>query len=198
MGRSRATLIDQVDSPGEGLPFYTEKTLNPVWNQNAAIVRMPESAWTDQNGNVRDENLFAGKKTVVAFAFTSCSGFCPFVIQELKKVEAANAKVKDLQFVVFTVDPELDSSKRLKDFAKSHDVDREHWYFLRGTVPQTVALIRDTFASQLIQKDLAKGRDFVHSGHLYLFDQNSRLRGIMNGTELSVAAKSRRSIEALQ
>jgi protein SCO1/2 len=194
IARSRGTLIDQVNQAGEGVPFYTQKTLNPTWNENSAIVHMPEAEWEDQNGQKKNASLFRGRTTVMAFMFTSCSGFCPFVIQELKKVAKATT-APDVQYVVVSVDPEFDTPERLKAFATAHGVDKKDWHFLRGTAVH--ALVKDTLASQLMQRPITNGRDFVHAGHFYIFDQHTRLRGILNGTEISVAAQARQLIQRL-
>lgn len=196
--RSRGTLIDAVTPVGTGVPFYTVTTLNPTWEADGPIVRIPEMKWTDHNDISQNQSLFLHKTTVVAFVFTSCSGFCPVVIQELKKVEKAAKHFDNVQFVVFTVDPEFDTPSRLKSFAQTYEVDRENWFFLTASKPQIHSLIRDTFASQVIQKDLANGRDFVHAGHFYLFDDSARLRAVLNGTEVSVAAKSQTVLESLK
>lgn len=197
IARSRSTLVDQVNPTGRGLPFFTPETLNPSWDSEKPVVRIPEMTWTDQNGTLRDRSLFSGKTSFVAFAFTSCSGFCPFVVQGLKKV-AAGIKDPNAQFVVFTVDPEFDTPARLKSFAQTHDVDRSDWFFLRGKPAEVDSLIKTTFASQVFRKEKSSGRDFVHAGHFYLIDQDGRLRAILNGTEINVAQEGRRVSEALR
>lgn len=192
IARSRHSLLDQVNAPGPGLPFFSPKALNPTWDAEAAIVRIPPFALRDQNGKAQDESLFQGQPTMVAFAFTSCSGFCPFVIQKLKKI-----KTPGLRYVVISVDPEYDSPERLKAFAKAHAVDLPNWTFLTGEVATINSLIKDTFASQVFPRPNSAGRDFVHAGHFYLVDAQGRLRAILNGTETDVAVKADSSIKQL-
>ncbi|WP_141731019.1 SCO family protein [Oligoflexus tunisiensis] len=192
--RSRGTLIDQVNEAGKDVPFFTQHTLNPTWDESSAIVQMPEAEWVDQNGEKRHGDLFRGRTTVLAFMFTSCSGFCPFVIQELKKV-ARETAAQDVQYVVFTVDPEFDTPERLKTFATAHGVNQRNWYFLRGSA--VYSLIKDTLVSQVMQRPVANGRDFVHAGHFYVLDSRGRLRGILNGTGISVSTQAKQLIQRL-
>ncbi|HYX33874.1 MAG TPA: SCO family protein [Oligoflexus sp.] len=194
IARSRGTLIDQVNEAGAGVPFYTAKTLNPTWDPTQPIVQMPDAEWVDQNAKKHDRSLFLGRTSVVAFMFTSCSGFCPFVVQELKKVAKATSG-SNVQYVVFTVDPEFDTPERLKAFAEAHQVDQKNWHFLRGSAVKS--LIQDTLASQVMARPIANGRDFVHAGHFYIIDDMARLRGILNGTEISVSTQARNLIQRL-
>jgi protein SCO1/2 len=171
------------------VPYYSTEVLNPIDSAQTEtpVVELPKFQLLDQFGNVRDESLFKGKVSVVGFLFTSCKGFCPFVLEGMKKV-ARNAS-KDVQFVAFTVDPEHDTSAELLDYATKRGLDPKQWVLLTGEKEVLTSIAKKTFASQTFQKPSVE-RDFVHSEHLYIIDESGKLRGIVNGTRTDVDADS--------
>jgi protein SCO1/2 len=181
--RSRETTVDDVAAIGKGAPFYTEHSLNPVWDASGktSIVRIPEIKLTAQDGKPRDEKLFRGKKTFVAFFFASCGGFCPTLVKNLQKVERELGATNDLQFVLMSVDPENDTPPMLRGFASKMQLTPGKWTLLTGDRETIYSLARDRFASQAFQRVGATPRRFVHSEHFYVIDEEGRLRGVLNG-----------------
>lgn len=190
IGKHRSTLVDQVNAAGAGAPYFTVETLNPVWNITARtpLVRLPDFRLQDQDGKTRDATLFDGGITIVGFIFASCSGFCPFLVEGMKKIEKEmkNAKTP-VHFVAFTVNPEDDSPEKLKLYAKQKNLDtKESWTLLTGDKDTIYSLAKKTFASQAFRRAGPNG-SFVHSEHLYVIDGQRYLRGILNGTRVNVA-----------
>lgn len=182
--RYRNTLVDQVNEVGKGLPFFSPETLNPTWKEDN-IVRIPSLELLDQDGKTIKESLFQGKITFVAFIFTSCNGFCPFLIQGLKKVETALKSYSNIQYVAFSVDPEQDTPSRLKTYAKKFNLAvNKNWKLLTGNHDTIYSLAKDTFASQAFKKTTPGPRNFAHSEHFYVIDPQGRLRSVLNGTRL--------------
>lgn len=197
IAKHRNSLVDQVNSVGKDLPYYTVETLNPVWNVTAAtpIVSVPKIKLVNQNGDEVDETIFDGKLTVVGFMFASCRGFCPFLIDSMKSIER---EVKDnVQFVAITVDPETDTPAQLKKFAKARGIDEPHWMLLTGDKATIYSLAKKTFASQAFKKP-TKDVNYVHSEHLYVIDGKRNLRGILNGTRIDVKNDARTIISQLK
>lgn len=189
IARHQGTLVDQVNTPGEGLPYFTPQTLNPIWTpaEKSAVVSIPNFKLLDQDGKFQDSSLFENKITVIGFFFASCSGFCPFLIEGMKSVEREVASLAgDVQFVAFTVNPDEDTPGRLKTYAQQKDLDTsKNWTLLTGDLKTITSLAKDTFASQMFKRPTATP-SFVHSEHLYVIDQHKKLRGILNGTRVDV------------
>ncbi len=185
----RNTLVDQVNPVLSGAPFFTIKTLNPVWNvtEKTPIVESPEFNLVDQDGNKRDAGMFKGKVSIVGFMFASCKGFCPFLVESMKGVEQAiKDRSEPVQFVAITVDPSEDTPEVLKTYAAGHNLDTEtRWSLLTGDQDTIYKLARETFASQVFKRQ-TEDPNFVHSEHLYVIDKGGRLRGILNGTRVDV------------
>ena len=89
----------------------------------------------DQNGKkVRFySDVLKGKTVVVNAFFTSCTSVCPPMNRNMQKIqEALGERVgRDVFFVSITVDPEVDTPARLKEYAKNFHAG-PGWTFLTG------------------------------------------------------------------
>jgi protein SCO1/2 len=201
ISRARQTTQTHVSTAQEGLPYFTTKTLNPTWDENgpAPIVRFPEVKWKDQFNQSQNQNFLRGKRTIAAFFFSTCTGFCPMLVQKMKKMQAALKDIPDVQFLGITVDPELDTPARLKIFAHYQGIkDGKTFKLLTADQATINLLVRDTFASQVVARKNKDLRSFAHSEHFYLLDDQARLRGVLNGTRIDAPVEARKMLLALQ
>ena len=78
-------------------------------------------------------DVLKGKTVVVNAFFTSCTSVCPPMNRNMQKIqEALGDRVgRDVFFVSITVDPEVDTPARLKEYAKSFHAG-PGWTFLTG------------------------------------------------------------------
>jgi protein SCO1/2 len=197
IGRAREAKLDQVESAGKGQPFFRKGTLDPVWKESEAIVRVPEVSLLNQKGEKRGAADFRGKVTLLGFFFSSCHGFCPVLLKSMQKAEAALAGVKGLRFVGISVDPEHDRPEVLHKFARSNHLS-SRWELLTGEPAAVLGLARDTFSSQAFRRNTEPSvRNFVHSEHLYVIDEEGRLRGVLNSTRLDLPKEARKTVLAL-
>jgi len=190
--------LTEVHTVGEGIPFYTEKTLDPIWEErsDSAIVRVPALLFTDQNGKLQSEKLFEGKVTLITFFFTSCAGFCPTLLENLRRVEAhVKGKFPNVRFVAISVDPETDTPEKLKRYFKKMKFSPS-WTLLTGNKTRIYALARETFAAEVFQLPKSKGQ-VAHSEHFYVIDQKRRLRGVLKGTRIDVHQSALQLLTAL-
>ena len=198
---ARTTTQPVVNTASDGLPYFTSKTLNPIWQENgpAPIVRFPEVTWKDQYNQTQNQDFLKGKRTIVAFFFSTCAGFCPMLIEKMRKMQASLYDLPDVQFLGITVDPELDTPARLKDYSKQRGIKPSDPFKLLSADAATIQLlVRDTFASQAILRENTDIRSFAHSEHFYLLDQQARLRGILNGTRIDAPVEARKMLLALR
>jgi len=102
--------------------------------------KIEDFTFENQNGkNVELEDL-KGQVWVADFIFTSCETVCPPMTANM---DILNQKLKEedinnIKFVSFSVDPEVDTPDRAKDFMKQYEIDPENWYFLSGYSQQTI------------------------------------------------------------
>jgi len=75
---------------------------------------------------------FSGQKVVLALFFSSCQYACPLILAEMKKIEKGlnPSKVKNIHWVMVSIDPETDTPQVLADFAKQKKI--EHYQLLTG------------------------------------------------------------------
>lgn len=78
-------------------------------------------------------DVLKGKTVVVNAFFTSCTSVCPPMNRNMQKIqEALGERVgRDVFFVSITVDPEVDTPARLKEYAKNFHAG-PGWTFLTG------------------------------------------------------------------
>lgn len=78
----------------------------------------------DQNGNARADTDFRGSYMLIYFGYTACPDICPTALLTMTDALATvakrdAAKAADIEPIFITVDPERDTSARLKDYAAS-------------------------------------------------------------------------------
>ena len=78
-------------------------------------------------------DLLKGKTVLINFVFTTCTGVCPAMTSNLRKVQdqLGERVGNDIAMISITVDPAIDTPETLKKYARSFDV-KPGWYFLTG------------------------------------------------------------------
>ncbi len=104
---------------------------------------VPDFSLYDQEGRVVQAGRFRGKMVMINFIFTRCpiATMCPASTMKMMSAQkaAAEAGVKNIEFVSFTLDPAYDTPGVLKEYATSRGIDTSNFSFLTG--PE--AAIRD-------------------------------------------------------
>src|SRR5260370_254389 len=125
---------------------------------------------THQGKKVRFyEDLIKDKIVVIGLMYANCTGVCPIITSNLVKVQRmlGDREGRDIFFYSLTVQPEHDSPKVLKQYAKMHGVG-PGWYFLTGK-PDEVDLCRRTLGfvdpNPEVDKDKTRHSGNVRSGN---------------------------------
>ncbi|MGL2962796.1 SCO family protein [Flavobacterium sp. RSB2_4_14] len=131
------------------------------------------SKWKTQDNKTIEIKDFKGKVTVMVMIYTSCKAACPRLVADMRDIESKMPKDKlsDLNFVLVSIDPEVDTPERLKTFAKANFMDAPHWTFLQGT-KTTVQEFANVLAVKY--KQIAP-MDFSHSNIISVFDKEGVL-----------------------
>lgn len=105
--------------------------------------------------------------------YTSCKAACPRLVADMRDIESKMPKDKlsEINFVLVSIDPEVDTPERLKSFAKANFMDAPHWTFLQGT-KTTVQEFANVLAVKY--KQIAP-MDFSHSNIISVFDKEGIL-----------------------
>jgi protein SCO1/2 len=166
------------------LPYYNSPDFTPVWNIDPGkkgLHTIPPFSFTNQNNERVTEKTFDNTIYVAGFFFTSCGVVCPKMTVNVKKVQQAFAGNHQLAFLFHTVTPWIDSSARLKAYAKKYQLNNQ-WQLVTGDQSAIYKMARQAYFAEEepgFQKDTT---EFLHTEHLLLIDKNKHIRGIYNGT----------------
>ncbi|XDD48850.1 SCO family protein [Leptospira sp. WS92.C1] len=183
--------VTEFGIPKNSLPFYKGKDLQPVWldttesSSTKQLRRISPFRMTNQLGETIGDFSLKGNLSVISFFFTHCSGICPTITNNLKRVQETYFKDKQVRMFSFSVTPDLDTPWELKLYAEKRNIKKEFWHLLTGSKSEIYQMARESFnADTITPGEKKKGigpNDFLHSESVYLLDQNLRVRGIYNG-----------------
>jgi protein SCO1/2 len=148
----------------------SDVTLNDISDES--IFNLTSKWNTEENRTIELKEL-RGKTLVMVMIYTTCKAACPRLVADMRNIESKlpKNKLKDLQFVLVSIDPENDTPTRLKTFAKENFMDDEHWTFLQGTETS----VRE-FANVLAVKyKQISPLDFSHSNIISVFNSEGEL-----------------------
>ena len=79
-------------------------------------------------------DVLKGKTVIVNAFFTTCTSVCPPMNRNMEKIQQAlgDRAGKDVFLVSITVDPEVDTPARLRDYAQKFHAKPGGWVFLTG------------------------------------------------------------------
>jgi len=128
--------------------------------------------WTDEHG--RGVNLadYAGRRTVLTMAYSTCKRTCSFTLKKLLALQAdADRDGVRMEFVIVSFDPANDDAAAWRDYRNRHQLHRNNWHFLTGSAAQTRAL-----ANRLGLADYWSYDDHVmHDFGIVLLDREGRI-----------------------
>ncbi|HHY71723.1 MAG TPA: SCO family protein [Bacillus bacterium] len=125
-----------------------------------------------------------GKIWLANFVFTNCNSVCPPMTANMARLQRqmAEAKIKDVDIVSFSVDPERDTPEALKEFASKFEADLSNWQFLTGYTGEDIKRIAKSF------KTLAEaepGTDqFTHDTKIFLINEDGIIVKGYNGLQV--------------
>jgi cytochrome oxidase Cu insertion factor (SCO1/SenC/PrrC family) len=150
-GRESATPVSQapprkqggeVEEPGAKAPQLSGPTKLKTPEEAAASYFPNVVLRTQDNKPVQFfSDLLKGKTVLINFVFTTCTGVCPAMTSNLKKVQdqLGERVGNDITMISVTVDPAVDTPEALKKYALSFGV-KPGWYFVTGP-PADVDLV---------------------------------------------------------
>ncbi|WP_342558886.1 SCO family protein [Metasolibacillus sp. FSL K6-0083] len=126
-----------------------------------------------------------GEIWVVSFIFTNCQTVCPPMMFEMaslqKKLMEKGLKV---EFVSFTVDPDLDSPVVLKEYLKQFTSTETNWHMLSGYSQETIEKFAREQFQTIVQKTNTSNQ-VIHGTNFYLIDKQGYIINEYNYTDES-------------
>lgn len=137
-------------------------------------------SFTDQNGKPFGTEELKGHIWIADFVFTNCETVCPPMTLEMAELQKiAKDKGLDVQFVSFTVDPEVDQPAVLKEYIQSFTEDESNWHFLTGYSQSEIEIFASGQFQTIVQKPKTSNQ-VIHGTNFYLVDPNGNLIGEYN------------------
>ena len=180
--------LSEVSIPREGvLPYFKGAVLDPYWpapsmrqsNYPADLRRLDNFIFTAHDSKRFDDSRLDGKYTLVTFFFARCSGICPMITFNMRKLSKRISRQSDLQFVSITVNPDEDDAAAIDEYRRNSDITQTNWFFLTGPQITIYQLAREQFGADV---QTVNGRDsltdFVHTENVFLLDRDGYLRGV--------------------
>ncbi len=157
--------------------------LHTVVNGDSVYFKLPEFQFQKQDSSAFGTKQLNGKPYIAYFFFTSCPSICPRMTQGAKRVQKALADYQDkYNIVAFSIDPDRDSFKKLRQYAKKYDADLKNWNFVRGKEESIYEIGKKGFYLGM-SKDKNEPGGYMHSEKMVLVDGQGHLRGYYSGTD---------------
>jgi cytochrome oxidase Cu insertion factor (SCO1/SenC/PrrC family) len=164
-----ATEVLAEQAPPFGKMIRTRNLTAGVRNSNFENVPwIREFYLTNQDSAEFFSRDLVGRVWIASFFFISCPGVCVEQNQYLAGLQDRLA-AKDAQLVSISTNPEYDTPKRLKTYARKIDADLNRWTFLTGEKGLIERISTEYF------KAYSSGGH--HSSLLYLVDRWGNVRG---------------------
>jgi len=164
-----------------------------------------EFEYKNQNGEMVSSEDLKGTYWVAAFIFTNCTAACPPMTANMAKIQSQlkEAGLEDnIRFVSFSIDPNHDSPKVLKEFANKFDADFSNWDLLTGYSQKEIKEFSVKSFKSLVERipvqDPAEGQadyNYMHSSSLFLVSPDGRAIKKYNGTDYSKVDGTVKSIK---
>ncbi len=161
------------------LPFVLRNYMRRIPMPPPVLGQLPSFELTDHNGKPFGLKNLQGQVTVVAFFFSRCSGICPPLMRHMKMLQDKFIFQKiGVRLLAITVDPDYDTPKRLRAYAKKLGADLRSWTFLTGPIEKIRRLALKGFHVAVgTPKKKASFLDITHTSKLILVDQKGQVRG---------------------
>jgi protein SCO1/2 len=159
--------------------FFVLKAVIPGYGQNKFQVlnQVKPFTFTSQDGEMITERNVEGKVYVAEYFFTSCTGICPILNDNMKNIYEKYKNEPDFMILSHTCDPETDSVGRLKHYADSLHVNNNKWLFLTGSKENLYNAARVSYLLDDPKNNMENIQDqFLHTQFFALVDRNGKVR----------------------
>ncbi|CAM4061068.1 SCO family protein [Lederbergia lenta] len=134
--------------------------------------------YTNQDGEPFGLKDLEGKVWLADFVYTYCPKECPLMTLHMSQIQqdVIDAGLEDVQFVSFSIDPEIDSPEVLKAYGEGFDADFSTWHFLTGYSQEEI----EDYAPKNFKTIVKKPRDddtVIHGLDFYLMNKQGEIIG---------------------
>ncbi len=155
---------------------------NPLANSKLSFIKIngeakkvPDFAFVNQDSLLITNHDYRGKVYVAEFFFTSCPTICPKMTRNLVYIQNKLKDNDNFGIASFTITPDRDTPKVLKQYAEQYSVTNPDWHLLTGDRDKIYELANKGFNLYAAENPDAPG-GFEHNGHFALIDKNGFIR----------------------
>ncbi|KAB2338950.1 SCO family protein [Cytobacillus depressus] len=140
--------------------------------------------FTDNENNSLSLANLNGKVWVADFIYTNCPDVCLPMTFNMAKLQdlAKKEKIENIEFVSFSIDPEVDSPKVLTEYAKYFDVDFKNWHFLTGYKQEEIEKFAMDNFKTLVKKP-ENDPNVIHQTYFYLVNKEGKIMKLYSGLD---------------
>jgi len=159
--------------------FFTLKALIPGYGERRFQVLndVKPFSFTSQDGRQITRHDVEGKVYVAEYFFTTCTGICPILNNNMKKIYEKFRDEPDFMILSHTCDPDNDTVERLKAYADSLHADPARWLFLTGSKDSLYNAARVSYLLDDPKNNMQNiDEQFLHTQFFALVDRNGKVR----------------------
>jgi protein SCO1 len=150
--------------------------------RNDTISVVQPFSFTNQDGKQITDKDMEGKVYVAEYFFTNCTGICPTMNGNMKKVYERFKGENDFIILSHTCDPERDSVQQIKKYADSMQVNTSQWIFLTGRKDSLYTMARVSYTIDDPVNNLKNIEDdFLHTQFWALVNRKGEVKKIYDG-----------------
>ncbi len=150
-----------------------------------SVYNLP-SKWENQDGNKMHLADLKGKTVVMVMIYTSCKTACPRLTIKMREIEnkIGSYDPNDIRFVLVSIDPEVDTPKKMKEYLANNKFGGQQWLFLRSDEEHT----RELANALAVKYKQITPVEFSHSNIITVFSKNGEMAFQKEGLDIDVDA----------
>ena len=195
------SLFYTILKPIETLPIYQPAEVNEKLVDSSIIHvskyhKISDFILTNQNGKEITQADYKDKIYVTDFFFTTCQDICPVMTKNMYELQEELKNDNEILLLSHTVIPEVDTVKRLKEYAIENNVDDSKWNLVTGDKKQIYELARKSYLA--VEDSNFNEFDMIHTENFMLIDKEKQIRGFYDGTNSEEINRLLKDIEILK
>ena len=163
---------------------HAKMKTDTIWHQ------LQDRVLTNQLGEQVHLQDLKGKVVVANFFFTRCPTICPpltlrmkHMVDGIHNAQRVGDKTPDfLRIISFSIDPERDSVKQLKQWADRFQIDPQQWWLVTGNKKDIYDMALNEIKLGLVDGE-GIDTNFIHTDHFVLLDTALQVRGYYHGLD---------------
>jgi len=116
-----------------------------------------------------------GKVWIADFIFTSCGDVCPMMSKNMAGLSRTFEAVPAVQLVSISVNPEVDTPQKLKEYKSQFKKVGDNWHLLTGNREDIKDIVLNSFKLGKVDEPI------FHSSYFALIDRSGYIRGYYDG-----------------